>query len=112
MLLHRFREGTEDNAGFGQLFLESRGNRDAVEHRINGHARKPFLFFEWNAELSVSAQNFRIEFAQALRPGLLARLRVRVDVLTHDRAVADVGPLRLRLFLLERRPMPVSLEPP
>jgi hypothetical protein len=101
MLPHRLRERTKDNAGFGQLFLESGGDRDAVEHGIDGYAREALLFLKWNAELFVSAQNFRIELFQTLQPRFTSRRRVVKDVLVVDRPVMNVGPLRLGLFLFK-----------
>ena len=53
---------------FGELFLEGGGHRDAVEHRVHGHAGQQLLLKQRNAELLVGAQNLGIDFVQALRP--------------------------------------------
>ena len=68
MFLHRFAERAEDDALFGELFLESRADRNAIKHRVHRHARQPPAFAQRNAELLVSLQQLRINFVQALRP--------------------------------------------
>ena len=112
MLLHSFRERTEDNSQLGQLLLEGRSHGDAVEHRIHRHTRQHLLLLQRNAQLFVGAQDLRIEFLQALQTGLLLGRRVINDFLIVDWPVLDVGPLRFGLRLLQRHPVAIGLEPP
>jgi hypothetical protein len=50
---HRLAEGAEDDPELLELALEGRGDRDAVEHRVHGHAGEHLLFPERDAQLLV-----------------------------------------------------------
>ena len=108
MVLHGLGERTEDHAALGQLRLERRRDRHAVEHGIDRHAREQLLFLDGNAELVERLSDFRIDFVEALQARLLLGRRVIDDVLVVDRGVLDVVPRRL-LHLL---PDAERLEPP
>src|SRR5216683_3184091 len=112
MLLHRFREGAEDNSQITQLLLERSRHGDTVENRIHRHACQVLLFFEWNAQFLVGAQDFGIQFLQAREAGLLFGRGVINDFLVVDRPVLDIGPLWFGLRLLQRRPVVIRLQPP
>ena len=104
MLLHRFGEGAENHARFGELRFEGGGDGDAVENRVDGDAREHFLLFERNAELLVGAANFGIEFVEILQVRFLLGRGIIDDVLIVDRRILDVRPLRLGLGLLRATP--------
>ena len=77
MLADRLRDRHENHAGLFQLFLEGCGHRNRIEHRIDRNTRpravatldagQDFLFAQWNAELLVGAQNFRIDLVERLQ---------------------------------------------
>ena len=109
MLAHGFRDRAEDDAGFVQLLLEGRDDRNAIEHGIDRdarrrHARQNFLLLERNAELFVSLDQLRIDVGEALRPLRRFRRRIVIKVLKIDLRIMDPRPSRLRhgLPALER----------
>ncbi len=112
MILHRFGERAENNSHLGKLGLESCGHGDAIEHRIHGDAREHLLFGERNAQLFVCAQNFRIQFVQAVQTWFLLWCGVVRNLLIIDGWVMDIGPLRFGLRFFQRFPMPERLQSP
>ena len=86
VVLHRFGERAEDDADFGQLLLERRRHRHAVEHRVDRDAREQLLLLEGNPELVEGLPDFRVDLVEALQARLLLRRRVIDDVLVVDRA--------------------------
>ena len=108
MVLHRLGERAEDDAELRQLRLERRGDRDRVEHRVDGDAGEHLLLFERNAELLERLPHLRVHVVQAVE--LLLRLgrRVVADASGSRRRVGDVRPGRL----LHREPGAVGLQPP
>ena len=96
MIAYRIGEGAKDHTGLAELVLEGGGHRDAVEHRIDRHARQPRAFMQRNAEFGVSLEQFRVHLIQALRlVERRARCRIIRDVLIIDRLVVYVRPRRL-----------------
>src|SRR5207245_644802 len=77
MLRHRLGERGEDDARLGELLLEGRGDRDAVEDGIHRDAREPLLLLERDAELLECLEQLGIDLLEALRP-LPLRLGRRV----------------------------------
>ncbi len=94
MLADRFGNRAENHASLGEFFLEGRDDRNAVEHGINGHtarridiigriavdfarlallthASKNFLLAQRNTKLFIGLQQFRIDFIERLRTGLV-----------------------------------------
>ena len=103
--MHGLGKRTENDSQLGEFFLEGRRHRDAVENRIDGDAREHLLLGEGNAQLLVGAQNFRIEFVEALQIRLLLRRGVIRNLLIIDGRIVNVGPLRFGLRFFERFPM-------
>ena len=68
MIADRFGERTEDDADSGQLLPEGRGNRNAVEHRVDRDTGELLALPQRNAELLVGLEQLRIDLVQALRP--------------------------------------------
>src|ERR1041385_2723111 len=112
MVLYRFRKRTEDHAGFRQFGVERGGHGDAVKHRVHGHSGQQLLFVQRNAQLGISVQDFRIHFFQALEFFLLLGRGIIGERLIVNGRILHVGPLRLCLFLLQRCPIAVCLQPP
>ena len=126
MLVHRFRDRHEQHAGLGELRLERGGDRNRIEHRIDRDAaaavsprhrrlavrlldaEQDLPLAQRDAELLVGAQDFRVDLVERLRPVLLLRRGVVVDVLVVDRPVFDLGPFRLA----HGQPALVGVEPP
>src|SRR5437773_12124110 len=106
MLLDGVRERGEDDPELVQLLLERRRHGDAVEDRVDRHARQGGALLEGDAELLVHRLDLRVHLVVVR--GLLFRGRVVVRVLVVDRAVVDVRPLRL----LHREPVLVRAETP
>ena len=103
MVQHGVRERAEDHASLGELLLECRRHRDAVEYGVDRHAREPRAFVQRHAELLVGRQQFRVDFIEALRAVLLGlRRRVVRDRLVIDRRDAQVRPVGLA----HREPVP------
>ena len=67
MVLHRFGERAEDDADLGQLRLEGRRHRNAVEHGVDRDAREQLLLIEGNAELVECLPDFRVDLVEALQ---------------------------------------------
>jgi len=105
MVLHRVGEGAEDHALLGELLLERRGDRDAVEDRVDRHTRQPLLLVEGDPELLEGTPHLGIDFVQARERLLRLRRSVVDDVLVVDRGMTDVRPGRLTRLLLELLPM-------
>src|SRR6478672_3010708 len=112
MVLHRFRKRTENHARLSQLGLERGGHGDAVKHCVHRDSREQFLLMQRNTQLGVCVQDFRIHFIQALELFLLLGRRVIGKRLIIDRRILHVGPRRFSLFLLQRGPVPIGLQPP
>jgi len=108
MVLHRFGKGTKDDPEFGKFFLEGRGHRNTVEHRINRHPRQCLLLFKGNAQLLIKGENFGIDLLRTFRPAVALRRGVIDDILIIDGREFDIGPERL----LHGLPVTESLEPP
>src|SRR5581483_10524082 len=100
MLLHRFRERTEDHACFGELVLEGGRDGNAVKNGINRDSRQHLLFLQRNAELFISTKNLGIKLIEALELLLLLRRRVVRDSLIINGPVLDVRPSRFGGSLL------------
>ena len=66
VILDRFGDGTENNAGLGQWLLERCCYGNRIEDGINSHARQLFTLVQGDAQLFVGFQQFRIHFVQAL----------------------------------------------
>ena len=109
MLLHSLRERAEDNAGLRELFLEGRGDRDAVENGVNGHAGQPGALVQRDTELVIGFQQLRIDFVEALG-AVFIRFGRRVvrDFLEVDGRVVHMRPFRL----LHIEPLAIGAQPP
>ena len=59
MVLDRFRERAEDDAELTELLLEGGGDRDRVEHRVDGDAGEHLLLLERDAQLVERLRGFR-----------------------------------------------------
>ncbi len=94
VLEHRLRERAEDHAGLRELVLERRGDRDAVEHRVDRDAGEAGALVQRHAELLVGREQLRVHFVEALRAVLLLRRRVIGDRLVVDRRDAAGAPSR------------------
>ena len=83
-----------------ELVLERRGDRDAVEHGVDGDldAGEPLLLLQRDAELVVVSRELGIDLVEALELGLRLGRRVVDDVLVVDLRVIDHGPGRLGLL--------------
>ncbi len=109
VLLNGFGERAEDDAHLAQLFLESGGHRDAVEHRIDRHSGEQLALLQWDAQLFIGAEQFRIDVVEALGPvdvGLGSG--VVADGLVIDGRVVDVGPGGFQ----HGEPVPVGFQAP
>ena len=113
MLAQRLGNRTEDDAGLGQLLLEGRDHRHAVEYGIDGdpralHAGQQFLLFQRNAETLIGAQQLRIHLIEALRAFGALRRRIIIQVLEVDLRIVELRPGRLG----HRAPAAIGLQPP
>jgi len=108
MVVHRLGERHENDPQAGELVAESRRDRDAVEHRVDGDAGEDLLLVDRDAELVECGAHFRIDFVEAVQHLLLLRRRVVNDVLVVDRVVLDVLPGRL----FHREPEAIRLQAP
>ena len=89
--------------------LKGGGHRDAVEHRVHGHAGQQFPLPQGNAQLLVGPQQLGVDLVQALRSvGLGPRRGVVANGLIVDGRVLDVGPGGL----LHGEPVAIGLQPP
>src|SRR5690349_6223408 len=118
MLTDRFRNRHEDHADLLQLGLEGGGDRNGIEHGVDGdaagteisagalvvkharlalftHASEDLLLLQRYAELFVGSQNFRIDLIKRLRCFERLRRRVVVDALIVDRWIIYARPCRL-----------------
>ena len=108
MFLHRLGEGAENDALFGQVLLERRGDRHAVHDRIDGYASQALLFVERDAELLECLQQLGVDFVQTAQLlALLGRGVVDDGLVVNGRILGEL-PRRL----LHREPVPISFEPP
>ena len=108
-LQHGLGERAENDAGLGQLFLEGRGDRNAVEHGVDGDAGKPRAFVQRNAELVIGFQELRVDLIEAFRTVFVGlRCGVVGDRVVVDLRVVHVRPLRL----LHVEPLPIGLQAP
>ena len=112
VVLHGFRERAEDDADFGQLRLERRRHRHAVEHRVDRDAREQLLLLERNPELVERLANLGIDLVEALQARLLLRRGVVDDVLVVDRVDLQVVPRRLFHLLPDAERLQPPLEQP
>ena len=109
VVLHGVRERAEDHARPGQLVLERRRDRDAVEYGVDGDTGKTRPLVQWHAELLVRREQLGIDFVEALRAVRSGpRCRVIRDRLVVDGRDAQVGPVRVR----HRVPVPQRLQAP
>ena len=114
MLAHRLAERAEDDAELGQMALEGRRHRDAVEHRIDRHVpgRDPgqrLALAHRHAELVVHRQQLGIDLVERFgRVVLTLGCRPIGRALVVDRRDVELGPIR-RLHLL---PGAERLQPP
>ncbi len=108
MLANCLGDREEDDAVLLELLLERRGHGDAVEHRIDGHAREALLLLQGNTQLLERLEQLRVDLVQALGRLPLLRSGIVVNGLIVDRRIRDVGPCRLG----HGEPMAIGLEPP
>ena len=111
--MDRLGERAEDDARLGELRLEGRGDRNRIENGVDRHPRpldpgKDLLLHKRDAELSVGAQELRIDFVERPRRRRGFRRGEIIDVLIVDRRIADARPF----WLVHRQPTTKSLEPP
>ena len=107
MVVHRFRERAEDDAGLGEFGLEGGGDRDRIEHRVDRDARaldagQNFLLDKRNAELGVGLQKFGIDFVERLRRRARLRRGEIIEVLEVDLRIFDPRPGRLSIVSQRR----------
>ena len=108
------RDRHEDHAGFRQLFLEGRGDRDGIEHRVDRDAAprldacQHLLLAQRDAELLVGLENLRVDLVQGLRRRDSLRRGVVVDVVVIDLVVRHARPVRL----LHGQPALIGIEAP
>ena len=87
---------------------------DAVEHRIDGHARRALdagehlLLLERDAELLVGTADLGIELVERSQLRLLLRRRIIISVLVIDFGDVELGPADL----LHLQPGAIGLQPP
>ncbi len=130
MLADRFRDRHEDHARLLQLGLEGGGDRDRIEHGVDGdpagkplaaghlfvefarlalaaHAGENLLLFERNAELLVRAQNLGVDLVERGERFALGR-RIVIEILIVDLGIGHARPVRLA----HGQPALEGLEPP
>ncbi len=116
MFAHGLRHRHEDHASLFQLFLESGGDRNRIEHRVHRHAPlalrahhagEDFLLAQRNAELRVGLENFRIDFVERGQRVFLRR-RIIIGVLIIDLRIVDARPGRLA----HGQPALIGFQPP
>ena len=92
--------------------VEHRVDRDAPSarrpRRSHADAEQHLLLAQRNAELLVGREDFRIDLVERLRPGLLLRRGVVIEVLVVDLRIIDPRPVRLA----HGQPAPIGVEPP
>ena len=108
MVLDRFGERAEDDAGFGQLLLEGRGHRHRVDDRVHRHPAETLLLGEGDPELVEHRPQLGVDLVEARQRGLGLGGGVVDDVLVVDGSVGDVLPGRLG----ERQPVAVRAQAP
>src|SRR3989304_3611197 len=79
---------------------------------VYGTTGEAVSFRQRNAQLFERGEQLRVDLVGAGRGSRWLWRRVVHDVLVIDRPVMNVGPLRLSIQLLQRRPMPLGLQPP
>ena len=114
MLADRLGDRHEDHAGLLQLLLEGRGDRDGIEHRVDGDparrldAGQDFLLAQRNAELLVGLEDLGIDLVEGFRRRVHLRRGVVVDLVVVDLVVRHARPVRL----LHGQPAAIGVEPP
>ena len=96
MVFDGIGERAEDDTGIGELFAKRRGDRHAVEYRIDRNARQCRSLVERDAELVVGFEQLGIDFFQALRSVIVVSLRRRIirNTLIVDRFDVQFRPVR------------------
>ena len=109
VFLDRLGEGAEDHAGLGQLLLERRRYRHAVENGVDRDAGKARALVQRNTELVVGLKQFRVDLVEAFRPVLVGfRRRIVGNRVEVDGRVVHVGPAGF----LHLPPQAVGAQPP
>src|SRR4029079_13586107 len=114
VLADRLTDAEENDARLLQLLAKGRRDRHAVEHGIDGNARRAFdpredlLLLDRDSELLVDTKDFGIDFVKAAELRLLLRRRVIISVLVIDLGNVELGPANL----LHLQPGAIRLQPP
>src|SRR5699024_10332145 len=109
VLAYSFRERTEDNTDFFELFAKGRGNRYRIKNGINGYARQARALVKRDTQFFVCTQQFRVDLVQTFGSvGFAFRRRVIANVLKVDRWKIDMSPMRV----LHGQPLSISLQTP
>src|SRR5208283_4424727 len=109
MISNRVGKRAEDDPRLGELLLEGRRHRYAVEYRVDGDPREARAFVQRYAQLGIGGEQLRIDLLDALRRiERRARRGIIGNVLIVDGLVVHPRPSRL----LHGLPVPKRFQTP
>ena len=98
--MHGFGNRHKNNTGFGQFGAEGGRNRYRIEYGVHSNASQSHLLVQWNAQLFIGAQQFRINLIEAFRfVGHAFRRGVIRQCLEVDFRIMHICPARFFHFL-------------